>query len=148
MYCAAAFSVKICLHRWKFFLFLASDISKCSDQFGIKFRTKVEPHQCLLTVRGREWLGCHAGCQEVGRCRTRGDLREHVTHTPLCQVWIRLSTLALKPRGDVTRSPKQGTGGLTKMTYVLQKFRKRNLEEAKIYFGLSGKFSMLWYTWE
>ena len=35
----------------------------------------------------------------------------------LCQVRIRLPTLALKTRGDVTRSPKQGP---TKRTDVLQ----------------------------
>ena len=44
----------------------------------------------------------HAGSQEVGRCRTRG---EHYVH--LQQVRIKLPTLALKPSGDVTRSPKQ-----------------------------------------
>ena len=31
----------------------------------------------------------------------------NIYHVCLCQVWIRLPTLALKPRGDVT-SPKQG----------------------------------------
>ena len=29
-----------------------------------------------LQVRGSKWLGCHAGCQEVGRCRTRGESEE------------------------------------------------------------------------
>ena len=32
----------------------------------------------------------------------------NVYHVCLCQVRIRLPTLALKPRGDVIRSPKQG----------------------------------------
>ena len=36
------------------------------------------------------------------------NLRERIYHVCLCQVRIRLPTLALKPRGDVTRSPKQG----------------------------------------
>ena len=35
------------------------------------------------------------------------NLREHVTCMP-SPMLIRLPTLALKPRGDVTRSPKQG----------------------------------------
>ena len=35
------------------------------------------------------------------------NLREWVTCVPR-QVQIRLPTLALKPRGDITRSPKQG----------------------------------------
>ena len=33
-----------------------------------------------------------------------------------------VSTLALKPRADVTRSPKQGISGPTKRIYVLQIF--------------------------
>ena len=47
------------------------------------------------------------------------NLREHVI---LCfhQVQIRLLTLALKPRADITRSPKQGYQWPHKKTYVLQ----------------------------
>ena len=58
-------------------------------------------------VCGLEWLGCHAGYQEVSRCRTRGEsevsnaLRQQSTQA-------REYTLALKPRADITRSPKQG----------------------------------------
>ena len=26
-----------------------------------------------LSLWDQEWLSCHAGCQEVSRCRTRGD---------------------------------------------------------------------------
>ena len=40
----------------------------------------------------------------------------------LHKVRIRLPTLALKPRGDVNRSPKQWP---TIRTYVLQKFEKK-----------------------
>ena len=34
-----------------------------------------EPHQCVVAgqVCGRDRLGCHAGCQEVSRCCTRGE---------------------------------------------------------------------------
>ena len=35
------------------------------------------------------------------------------------------ATLALRPRGDVTRSPKQGISGPTKRIYVLQIFFKK-----------------------
>ena len=31
-----------------------------------------ESHQCFTGMWKRR-LGCHAGCQEVGRCRTRGE---------------------------------------------------------------------------
>ena len=40
----------------------------------------------------------------------------------ITQVRIRLPILALKPGGDVTRSPKKGINGPTKRTYVLKKF--------------------------
>ena len=46
------------------------------------------------------------------------NLREYVH---LRQARIRLPTLALKPRGDVTRSPKHRYQWYTKRTYVLQK---------------------------
>ena len=55
-----------------------------------------------------EATSCHAGCQEVGRCCTRGESREHISHMPPSKVKIRLPTLVLKPRENITRSPKQG----------------------------------------
>ena len=54
-----------------------------------------EPHQCL-----------HKGAWKrmaQTPCWPSGD----VQHIRLCQVRIRMPTLALKPRGDVTISPKQ-----------------------------------------
>ena len=38
---------------------------------------------------------------------------------------VRESTLALKPRADITRSPKQGHQWPYKRTCVLQKFKKK-----------------------
>ena len=35
-------------------------------------------------------------------------ISRNVLHICLCQVWTGLPTLALKPRGDITRSPRQG----------------------------------------
>ena len=54
-------------------------------------------------------LGCVAGRQEVGRCRTRGESQGtcKVTCTPLLSSNEAEPTLALKPRGDVIRSPKK-----------------------------------------
>ena len=50
----------------------------------------------------RDQLGSHAGvAPEV-------NLREHATHMPLPSVNKAEHTLALKPRGDITRSPKLG----------------------------------------
>ena len=67
-------------------------------------------HQCLqkcLQVCGSKRLGCHADLYTVGRCHTRVDSEESV----LCRwesMQARESTLALKPRADIIRSPKQG----------------------------------------
>ena len=54
-------------------------------------------------------LGCHAGRQEVGRCRTRGESQGtcNVTCTPPLSSNKAEPTLALKPRGDVTRTPPE-----------------------------------------
>ena len=67
-----------------------------------------ESHQCLAGMWRR--LSCHAGHQEVGRCRTRGESQGtcNITRTPPLSSNKAEPTLALKPRGDVTRSPKQG----------------------------------------
>ena len=66
-----------------------------------------ESQQCLAGMWKR-WLGCHAGHQEIGRCRTRGESQGmcNVTHTPPLSSNKAEPTLALKPTGDVTRSPK------------------------------------------
>ena len=65
--------------------------------------------QCLTGMRKRR-LGCHASRKEVSRCRTRGESQGmcNVTQTPPLSLNKAEPTLALKPRGDITRSPKQG----------------------------------------
>ena len=67
-----------------------------------------ESHQCLTGMWRR--LSCHAGCLEVSRCHIRGESQEmcNIKHTPPLSSNKAEPTLALKPRGDVTRSPKQG----------------------------------------
>ena len=67
-----------------------------------------EPHQCLLAGMWKRMaqLPCLLlRAQQV--LHQRWISRECVT-VCLCQACIRLSTLVLKPRGDITRSPKQG----------------------------------------
>ena len=50
-----------------------------------------------------------AGCQEVGKCSTRGkSWGLYITFTSAKIANKAEPTLALKPRGDVTRNPKQG----------------------------------------
>ena len=76
---------------------------------GSMIAPSFESHQCLAGMWKR-WLSCHAGCQEVCRCHTRGESQGmcNVTRSPLLNSNKAEPTLALKPRGDVTRSPKQG----------------------------------------
>ena len=59
-------------------------------------------HQCLWTclqVCGSERLGCHADLYS----HTRGDYEDHTSETA-----CKGSTLALKPRANITGNPKQG----------------------------------------
>ena len=50
-----------------------------------------------------------AGRQEVGKCSTRGESREMCITFASAKIANKAEpTLALKPRGDVTRNPKQG----------------------------------------
>ena len=63
-------------------------------------------HQCLQTclqVYGSKRLSCHADPNTVNRCHTRGESEEQCAGK---KVW-KISTLVLKPRADITRSPKQ-----------------------------------------
>ena len=48
-------------------------------------------------------IGCHAGYQNVSRYRTRGESEDHTSEKA-----HKGSTLDLKPKADVTRSPRQG----------------------------------------
>ena len=61
-------------------------------------------------VYGRDRFGSHAGRQEVNRYNTTGESQGtcNITRTPLPSADKAEPTLALKPRGDITRSPKQG----------------------------------------
>ena len=54
-------------------------------------------------------------------------VREHISHMPQQSLNKAEPTLALKPRGDITRSPKQGYQWPQKWTCVQQKiFLKKN----------------------
>ena len=67
-----------------------------------------------VNVRGWEWLDCSASRQDVSRCCTRGGSEDFV----MCMrrnTRARESTMALKPRADVTKSPKTGISGPTKV---------------------------------
>ena len=107
----------------RFYSILLSCYSHSHTVSGGMIAPAFESHQCLAGMWKR-WLSCHAGRQEVGRCHTRGESQE------MCNITCTLPlssnkaepTLALKPRGDVIRSPKQGYQWPHKRTHALQKF--------------------------
>ena len=74
-----------------------------------------------MHVGNNDWLSCWLSRgQQVSHQRW---ILGNIHHVCLCQAWKRLPTLALKPRRDVTQSPKQGYQWPHKRTCV-QKFKK------------------------
>ena len=73
-----------------------------------------------------------AGRQEVGKCSTRGESwGMYITFASAKIVNKAEPTLALKPRGDITRNPKQGYQWPQKRTCVSAK--KKNLKKNQTY---------------
>ena len=60
-------------------------------------------------------------------CCTRDESQGNIYHVCLCQVQIRLPTLALKPRWKVTRSLKNGYQWPQKWTRVQQNLKRKGL---------------------
>ena len=85
-----------------------------------KFESR-QPHLCNSTW-GQDRL-C-AGCKEAGKCSTRGgSWGMYITFASA--MWIRQPTLALKPRGHVTRNPKQGYQWPQKWHESAKNFKKK-----------------------
>ena len=62
-----------------------------------------EPHQCCTcAITWIKWFSFHAGVAP------KVNLWERTSHTPLPSANKAEPNLALKPRGDVTKNPKQG----------------------------------------
>ena len=61
------------------------------------------------------------------------NLREHILHMPPPSANKAEPTLALKPRGDITRSPKQGYQWPQKWTCVQQNFLKKKEKKKEMY---------------
>ena len=80
-------------------------------------------HQCLQThlhVYVSKRLRCHTDLYTVSRCHTRGESEDH-TGEKVCK----RSTLALKPRADITKSPKRGNQWPHEKVYCPPKLKKR-----------------------
>ena len=70
----------------------------------------------------REVTGCTPATKRFGKCSTRGESwGMYITFASTKIVNKAEPTLALKPRGDVTRNPKQGYQWPKKRTCVRQK---------------------------
>ena len=74
---------------------------------------------------GQDWL--HAGCQEVGKCSTRGGLQECTLHLPPQKVNKAEPTLALNPEETSPEIQNSGTSGPKKDMCVCQKLFKKSL---------------------
>ena len=94
--------------QWAYSLNTVKSIFKAlHENSGGMIAPGFESHQCLAGMWKRR-LSCHAGRQEVSRCCTRGESQGtcNVTRMPPLSSNKAEPTLALKPRGDVTRSPE------------------------------------------
>ena len=97
----------------------ASDCRAGSRQFKSWHPTSAE------TCMWGRWLAAMLALY-TGKCVTpEVNLREHISRTPPHSSNKAEPTLALKPRGDVTRSPKQGYQWPHKWTCVQHKFKKK-----------------------
>ena len=86
---------------------------------------KSEPGPTSADACG-EVTGCVPGRQEVGKCSTRDESwGMYITFASAKIANKAEPTLALKPRGDVTRNPKQGYQWPQKRTCVRQKLLKK-----------------------
>ena len=74
------------------------------------------------------------------------NLRERISCMPLQSLNKAEPTLALKPRGDVTRSPNQGYQWPQKWTCVQQTFLKKNLPNGILVKKQSRNCHLLDYT--
>ena len=82
-------------------------------------------------VCGSEKHGCHAGCQEVGRCRTRGECEQSVPRRWWSK-WARYGGGGSRPGIETQgrRDQKSKTGvavASTKRSYVLHFFKKSDV---------------------
>ena len=82
-----------------------------------------QPHLCN-SMWGQDWQ--QASHQEVGTCRG-GSRGTYITFASA--MWLRQPTLALKPRGDITRNPKQGYQWPQNRTHVSAKNLKKTTKK-------------------
>ena len=87
---------------------------------GLPFESDILPLLKHAHVHGEQWLATLLAVK-----RSAGVTPVvNIYHACLCQVQVKLPTMALKPREDDTRSPKQVA---SKRTCVRQKLKKKDL---------------------
>ena len=90
---------------------------------GWRFKSR-HPTSAETRMWGR-WLAAMLALYIGKYVAPEVNLRERISRTPPHSSNKAEPTLALKPRGDVTRSPKQGYQWTHKWTCVQQKFKKK-----------------------
>ena len=105
----------MCLKKFSIlFSFESVRIACCS--YTVNKFVIFESHQCFAGVWKRR-LGCHVGCQEVGRCHTTGKSQGCI---PLP------STNKAAHSEMLPKVQNRGISGPTKRIYILQIFFKQN----------------------
>ena len=94
---------------------------------------RFKSHQCLFFFSCRSTFSCHASCQEVSRCHTRGESEESIAHRQW-NMQARDSSWPWNPRADVTRCPKQGYEWPHKKDLCPQKLFKKKFDN-----GIGGR---------
>ena len=100
----------------------ATGLKNVSD--NIYKYSELEPHQY---IHASTWIEMAAGCLVVSRCHTKVESDESNAYK-LQNIQTRGSTLALKLRVYVTRSPRQGYQWLLKKDCCLEKLKKKLTE--------------------
>ena len=94
---------------------------------GLPFESGILPQ--LNHASGERWLAAMLAIKRSAGVTLEVNLRECTSYMPLPHA-NKLSTLALKPKEDVTRSPKQGYEWPHKRPCVCQIFFKKPKKEA------------------
>ena len=92
----------------------------------------------LKQACGEQWPAAMLAINRSTGVTPEVNVRENTSYIHLYQIWLRLLTLDLKPRGDITRSPKQGYQWSHKRTGVHQKLFEKTYYKSHVAYLPSG----------
>ena len=99
-----------------------------NSKSSLKWRSKYL-NKCLFTITWRKQFSCHAGCQEVSRCHTRGESEDSVAHRRRST-----QTRGSKPGFETQgRCHQKSKTGAREITDVLQKIGVRTIRTFLVY---------------